>query len=78
MSFWGFLEEDLVAFVTRFFDVEGIHKGSNASFFRVIPKFQDPKSIKNLPPISFIECQYKIIGKIIANRSKRIWLCVAN
>lgn len=34
----------------------------------MIPKFYDGKLIKDFKPISLIECLYKIVGKILANR----------
>ena len=44
-----------------------IPKGCNASFFTIIPKVKDPKTPNDFRHISLIGCQYKIIGKILAN-----------
>ncbi|GJU52610.1 RNA-directed DNA polymerase, eukaryota [Tanacetum coccineum] len=43
-------------------------KGCNPSFIALIPKINDAKFVKGFRPISLIGCQYKIVGKILANR----------
>nr|GEX48344.1 RNA-directed DNA polymerase, eukaryota [Tanacetum cinerariifolium] len=43
-------------------------KGCNSSFIALIPKVIDAKHLKDFKHISLIGCQYKIIGKILANR----------
>ncbi|GJW41141.1 RNA-directed DNA polymerase, eukaryota [Tanacetum coccineum] len=43
-------------------------KGCNPSFITMIPKLNDAKVVKDYRPISLIGCQYKIVGKILANR----------
>ncbi|GKB64852.1 RNA-directed DNA polymerase, eukaryota [Tanacetum coccineum] len=43
-------------------------KGCNPSFITLIPKLNDAKVVKDYRPISLIGCQYKIVGKILANR----------
>nr|GFA00972.1 RNA-directed DNA polymerase, eukaryota [Tanacetum cinerariifolium] len=43
-------------------------KGCNPSFISLIPKLNDAKVVKDYRPISLIGCQYKIVGKILANR----------
>ncbi|GJT24730.1 RNA-directed DNA polymerase, eukaryota [Tanacetum coccineum] len=42
--------------------------GCNSSFISLIPKISDAKFVKDFRPISLIGCQYKIVGKILANR----------
>lgn len=66
--YWDILEDDLVAFVTHFHSNSSIPKGCNASFITVILKLRDPKFVRDYRPISLIGCQYKIIGKLLANR----------
>nr|GEW90934.1 RNA-directed DNA polymerase, eukaryota, reverse transcriptase zinc-binding domain protein [Tanacetum cinerariifolium] len=43
-------------------------KRCNPSFITLIPKLNDAKVVKDYRPISLIGCQYKIVGKILANR----------
>ena len=66
--YWDVLAEDVMSFVSAFHGNPVIPKGCNASFFTVIPKIRDPKHVKDFRPISLIGCQYKIIGKLLANR----------
>nr|GEU39264.1 RNA-directed DNA polymerase, eukaryota [Tanacetum cinerariifolium] len=40
----------------------------NPSFISLIPKISDAKFVKDFWTISLIGCQYKIVGKILANR----------
>lgn len=37
-------------------------------FFTIILKIRDPETVKDYRPISLIGCQYKIFGKLLANR----------
>lgn len=39
----------------------------NPSFIAFIPKYNDAKLIKDFRTIILIGCQYKIMGKILAN-----------
>lgn len=42
-------------------------KGCNPSFIVLIPKICDAKCVNDFRLISLIGCQYKIVGKILAN-----------
>ncbi|GJZ19134.1 RNA-directed DNA polymerase, eukaryota, reverse transcriptase zinc-binding domain protein [Tanacetum coccineum] len=42
--------------------------GCNSSFIALIPKVSNAKHVYDFWPISLIGCQYKIIGKLLANR----------
>ena len=54
--------------VTQFFTSGEFPKGCNSFFVTLIPKVQDAKLVNEFRPISLIGCQYKIIGKVLANR----------
>ncbi|GJU62417.1 RNA-directed DNA polymerase, eukaryota, reverse transcriptase zinc-binding domain protein [Tanacetum coccineum] len=50
-----------------------IPKGCNSSFIALIPKVSNATLVMDFRPISLIGCQYKIIGKILANRLSKIF-----
>lgn len=66
--FWAIIEQDVIRFVEEFYVNAHIPKGCNPSFIALIPKVSDPKVVTDFRPISLIGCQYKIIGKLLANR----------
>lgn len=57
----------MIEFVNHFHSHSNNPVGCNATFFTVILKIRDPKNVKDFRPISLIGCQYKIIGKLLAN-----------
>ncbi|GKA36061.1 putative RNA-directed DNA polymerase, eukaryota, reverse transcriptase zinc-binding domain protein [Tanacetum coccineum] len=67
-TFWDLIEGDVVRFVLDFFRTNSFPKGCNSSFIALIPKVHNAKLVSDFRPISLIGCQYKIIGKILANR----------
>ncbi|GKB05354.1 putative RNA-directed DNA polymerase, eukaryota, reverse transcriptase zinc-binding domain protein [Tanacetum coccineum] len=67
-TFWDLVEDDVVRFVNEFFSSGRFPKGCNSSFITLIPKVSNSKFVSDFRPISLIGCQYKIIGKILANR----------
>nr|GEY85859.1 cysteine-rich receptor-like protein kinase [Tanacetum cinerariifolium] len=67
-SFWDLIEEDVYRFVYKFFHTNHFLKGCNSSFISLIPKISCAKFVSDFQPISLIGYQYKIIGKILANR----------
>ncbi|GJY46340.1 putative RNA-directed DNA polymerase, eukaryota, reverse transcriptase zinc-binding domain protein [Tanacetum coccineum] len=78
-TFWEVIQSDVVRFVREFFQSACFPKGCNSSFIALIPKVGDAKFVSDFRPISLIGCQYKIIGKILANRlSSVIGTCVSS
>ncbi|GKA92116.1 putative RNA-directed DNA polymerase, eukaryota, reverse transcriptase zinc-binding domain protein [Tanacetum coccineum] len=67
-TFWDLIKVDVVRFVHEFFLIGTFPKGCNSSFIALIPKVIDAKFVSDFRPISLIGCQYKIIGKLLANR----------
>nr|GEX90708.1 RNA-directed DNA polymerase, eukaryota, reverse transcriptase zinc-binding domain protein [Tanacetum cinerariifolium] len=67
-TFWDLLESDMTRFVHAFFLDRSFPKGCNSSFIALIPKVSNATLVTDFRPISLIGCQYKIIGKILANR----------
>nr|GEW84404.1 RNA-directed DNA polymerase, eukaryota, reverse transcriptase zinc-binding domain protein [Tanacetum cinerariifolium] len=67
-TFWDLLESDATRFVHAFFLDSSFPKGCNSSFIALIPKVSNATLVTDFCPISLIGCQYKIIGKILANR----------
>ncbi|GKD39143.1 putative RNA-directed DNA polymerase, eukaryota, reverse transcriptase zinc-binding domain protein, partial [Tanacetum coccineum] len=75
--FWDLIQDDVVRFVHEFFRSNIFPKGCNSSFIALIPKVPNAKNVSDFRPISLIGSQYKIIGKLLANRlSKVIGDCV--
>nr|GEY68284.1 zinc finger BED domain-containing protein RICESLEEPER 2 [Tanacetum cinerariifolium] len=67
-KFWTIVGRDVTNAIKEFFISSSFPKGCNSSFIALIPKVMDAKHLKDFRPISLIGCQYKIIGKILANR----------
>nr|GEV78255.1 transposon TX1 uncharacterized [Tanacetum cinerariifolium] len=67
-KFWTIVGGDVTNVIEEFFISSSFPKGCNSSFIALIPKVMDAKHLKDFRPISLIGCQYKIIGKILANR----------
>nr|GEV53424.1 cysteine-rich receptor-like protein kinase [Tanacetum cinerariifolium] len=66
-KFWTIVGGDVTNAIKEFFISSSFPKGCNSSFIALIPKVMDVKHLKDFMPISLIGCQYKIIGKILAN-----------
>nr|GEV12839.1 putative RNA-directed DNA polymerase, eukaryota, reverse transcriptase zinc-binding domain protein [Tanacetum cinerariifolium] len=67
-TFWDLIESNVVRFVHDFFLNRYFPKRCNSSFIALIPKVSNVTLVSDFRPISLINCQYKIIGKILANR----------
>ncbi|GJX87567.1 RNA-directed DNA polymerase, eukaryota [Tanacetum coccineum] len=67
VKFWHIVGGDVTNAVKEFFESSSFPKGCNSSFIALIPKVMDVKHLNDFRPISLIGCQYKIIGKILAN-----------
>ena len=56
----------------RFFNDFHCHgkltKGFNSTFIALIPKIESPQCLSDFRPISLVNCLYKILSKVLANR----------
>ena len=66
--FWDLIGQDVCKSIKEFFASGMFPNGCNPSFIALIPKISDAKFVKDFRPISLIGCQYKTVGKILANR----------
>lgn len=71
-EFWQDLKDDIFAFVKKFENTGRFNKGCNSSFISLIPKCNDPLSIKDYRPVNLVGCMYKIISKILSCRLKKV------
>nr|GEZ44607.1 hypothetical protein [Tanacetum cinerariifolium] len=66
--FWDLVENDVVNFMHEFFHTSLFPQGCNSSFIALILKVANAKTVSEFRPINLIGCQYKIIGKLLANK----------
>ena len=71
-QFWDIIKSDFLRFLDEFHLNEVFPRGLNASFIALIPKVADPQVLNEYRTISLIECTYKILAKILANRLKKV------
>nr|GFC63760.1 RNA-directed DNA polymerase, eukaryota [Tanacetum cinerariifolium] len=71
-KFWSIVGEDVINAVKEFFKSSKFPNGCNSSFITLIPKVLNAKHLNEFRLISLIGCQYKIIGKILANRLSHV------
>ncbi|GJW07652.1 RNA-directed DNA polymerase, eukaryota, reverse transcriptase zinc-binding domain protein [Tanacetum coccineum] len=77
-TFWDVIEADVIRFVQEFFLTGYFPKGCN-SFIALILKVSNAKFVTDFHPIRLIGCQYKIVGKLLANRlSTMMGSCISS
>jgi exonuclease III len=69
---WGVLREDVVRGVQEFFAKGELPEGINDTMLVLIPKGNDPQSLKDYRPISLCNVIYKVISKCLVNRLRPI------
>jgi len=67
-QFWSVLKGDFMRFVMEFHRNGRLPKGINAAFIALIPKVASPQCLNDFRPISLVNCMYKVLAKILANR----------
>ena len=65
---WSIVGEDVVAAVLHFFQTGYLLSAFNSTIITLVPKKQNPNSIRDFRPISCCSVIYKYITMIIANR----------
>nr|GEX99235.1 putative reverse transcriptase domain-containing protein [Tanacetum cinerariifolium] len=70
--YWIISRTDLLKAIKWFWNTGTISGGCNTSFVTLIPKTQDPITLSDFRPISLIGCYYMIIGKMLAERIKKV------
>lgn len=64
------IKVDVMNFIQEFAASGKIVRGGNSTFLSLIPKKIDPLSLDDFRAISLVGCQYKIRGKLLAERLK--------
>jgi hypothetical protein len=71
-KFWGTVGDAVVHEVLNVLQGGSIPEGWNETIVVLIPKVQNPESMKDLRPISLCNVIYKLVSKVLANRLKGI------
>ena len=71
-SQWEVTGESLWIMVYSIFQNPQHVKGINQTFISLIPKVDNPESVKQFRLINLCNVAYKVVTKIVANRLKRI------
>ena len=69
---WDIIGGDFCEAVLHFFNSGQMHKGVNSTLISLLPKQENPSSMKDFRPISLCTVVYKCISKILASRLKLI------
>lgn len=66
--YWNDVGGDLVNFIQRFFRDGTFPEEINKFLICLIPKFDNPQTIKQFRPIGLCNSAYKLVTKILVNR----------
>lgn len=70
--FWSMCGKDIVAAGCKWLDDGVFLTQLSATNIVLIPKCDEPKSMKDLQPISLCNVLYKIVSKVLANRLRKV------
>lgn len=70
---WKVVKKDVMEFMSMFHRNGQLGRGINASFIALVPKVVNPTNLGEYMAISLVSNLYKIVVKIIVNRSRN-WL----
>jgi hypothetical protein len=65
---WATLKEDVIRAVKEFFATRNMPDGVNDTIIVLIPKAQNPESLREFRPISLYNVIYKVVSKCLVNR----------
>ena len=71
-KYWHIVGNDLTASILACLKDGSLLKKINHTHICLIPKVQNPESVKDFRPISLCNVVYKIIAKVLANRLRKI------
>ncbi|KAK3206924.1 hypothetical protein Dsin_020970 [Dipteronia sinensis] len=69
---WDVIRDVFMEFTKEFHKDGSIARELNRSFIALIPKIDNPMTMKDFRPISLIGSMYKVIAKVLANRIKKV------
>ena len=67
---WHIVREDVIYAILNYFHTNKLLPAFNSTSVTLVPKVQNPNSIKEYRPISCCSVVYKCITKILANKLK--------
>ena len=70
--FWGLLRPDLVEILKYSFQHGSLSETQCRGIIPLLYKKEDPLELKNWPPISLLNTDYKICTKVLANRLRHV------
>ena len=65
---WQIIKGDIIEAVKSFFTTGKLHKAFNCTLVSLIPKAQNPETVKEYRTIACCTVVYKIISKVLTNR----------
>lgn len=71
-EFWGFLKDDIMRYLREFHAHGILPRGTNSSFISLIAKCENPQGFGDFRSISLVNCLYKILAKLLANRMSKV------
>lgn len=71
-KFWSDIGDDVVQAVLSFLNSGKLTPGLNHTFICLIPNVKNPKYVTELCPIALCNNLYKLVSKLLANRSKKV------
>lgn len=71
-KFWGWIGPDIIQAGIQWLDTGSFLDKLNNMNVVLIPKCEQPQSVRDLRPISLCNLVYKIISKVLCNRLKRV------